>query len=201
MRTRPSALVVALSWAWIIRAPPALAADKQQACEGHSYTVPNDFNLVCSASWRFTGRCTGRDLWDAWTVDGRTSPSPPFVRPWLDVPIEIVGYELVKLAAESWWPHQNYLNRTRSWFMVGSTIQPDAIAWLGPGETRAYHAWPAGYGQLWPAEDQAQPLKPVMDVSGKPMAYGGDLVDLHGQCYGETEIRIFLTIYYSPRPN
>jgi hypothetical protein len=105
-------------------------------------------------------------MWDAWAVDGRTNPSPPFVRPWLDVPIEIVGYELVKLAAESWWPHQNYLNRSRSWFMIGSTVQPDAMAWLGPGETRVYHAWPSGYGQLWPTKNDAKPLKPVLDASG-----------------------------------
>lgn len=176
-------------------------ADSVQNCEGHNYSVKGDFKLICSATWRFTAKCVGRDMWADWTVGGRTTPSGPFVRPWLDVPIEIVGYELVKIPGFTWSPRQAYLNYTRSWFMVGSTIQPDGMIWMGPGESHAKQIWPSGHGQLWPAQDQALALQPIFDDAGKPSAFSGDLIDLHGQCYGGIDMQLLLTVYYSPMPS
>jgi hypothetical protein len=37
-------------------------------------------------------------MWADWKIAGLPDP---FVRPWLDVPIVVVGYELVKLQTEA----------------------------------------------------------------------------------------------------
>jgi hypothetical protein len=175
-------------------------ADQAQTCDGHNYTIRDGLNLICSATWSSTGTCTGRDMWADWKVAGGTAASPDsFVRPWLDVPIAIVGYELTKLSGDTWRPWEMYHNWMRSWFMVGSTIQPDAMLWLGPGQAHNKQIWPAGSGQWWPAKSEAVPTKPVNDSSGNVIGVNGDLLDLHGQCYGGMNMKIFLTIYYSPQ--
>ena len=47
-------------------------AERNQGCNGHTVSVPNNLSLVCSATWQFSGKCNGEDLWDKWTVTGRT---------------------------------------------------------------------------------------------------------------------------------
>jgi hypothetical protein len=160
-----------------------LHAESMQGCNAASITVPSTLRLVCSATWKFEGPCVGTDMWDKWKITGRTNPAESFVTPFEDVPITVVGYELLKLQdARGRDERNNHL----SWFMIGSGVvgQPDAMIWLGPGETRVRQIWPSGMGQLWPAK-----------VSGGP-----DKLDLHGVCFGGAPITLFLTIYYSPRP-
>jgi hypothetical protein len=161
-------------------------AEHNQGCGRQTISVPDSLGLVCSATWQFQGTCIAADMWDKWVVTGRTNPQDSFVRPFESVPIAVIGYELVKL-------HEGDKDRERndraSWFMVGSAIysQPDAMIWLGPGETRVRQMWPSGMGQLWPSKDKPNP-------SGDP-----DRIDLHGLCFGGSQITILLTIYYSPQ--
>jgi len=81
--------------------------------------------------------------------------------------------------------------------MIGSTVQPDGMIWLGPGESHAKTIWPSAHGQLWPSASDAIPTKAVTDAKGRAIAYGGDLLDLHGTCYAGS-VAVFLTIYYTP---
>jgi hypothetical protein len=85
--------------------------------------------------------------------------------------------------------------------MVGSTIVPDGMPFLGPGEAHSKQMWPRSSGQPWPRAADAKPIKPILDPSGKVYAAEGDLIDLHGICYGGA-VRMLLTIYYTPlRPD
>jgi hypothetical protein len=162
-------------------------AERDQGCNGATVSVPDDFRLVCSATWQFEGKCVGRDMWDKWTITGRTNPSDSFIRPFEDVPITIVGYELLKLHDGE---RRDDRNNRLSWFMIGSAItaQPDAMIWLGPGESRVRQMWPAGMGQLWPPKGKAGAEAST------------DKIDLHGVCFGGDPVTIFGTVYYAPRP-
>lgn len=163
-------------------------AEHPQTCNGATVSFPDRLQMVCSATWTFGASCTGEDLWDKWHVTGPET-GEPFIRPWADTPITVIGYELVKLHREYFWSFRSrYENATKSWFMIGSGIypQPDAMLWLGPGETRARMMWPAGMGQIWPSKAKARKAKYE------------DILDLHGHCFGGRPITIYLTLYYTP---
>ncbi|HEY3919909.1 MAG TPA: hypothetical protein VGL83_19110 [Stellaceae bacterium] len=181
LRTGFSLLVFVIA-ALLLPVSPA-KADHLQTCDDGRVFVNDDLRVVCSATWQFIGTCSGQDLWDKWTVIGRTHPADAFIRPWTNAPITVIGYELVKLDGNDSDPNQR-----ESWFMIGSTIHPqsDAMLWLAPGERHAKQIWPSGMGQIWPSKD-------VAFVKGKPL-----LLDLHGACFGGGPISIFMTIYYTP---
>jgi hypothetical protein len=176
-----------------------LRAEHVQLCEGTPYSMADGQNIVCSATWAFLGKCSGRDMWNDWKIIGRVEEPDAFIRPWLDVPILVIGYELVKLPRASMiWPWEAALDHFASWFMVGSTIVPDGMIWLGPGESHSKQMWPLNSGQPWPRASDARPIKPIRDASGIVYAAQGDLIDLHGICYGGA-VRVLLTIYYTPQ--
>jgi hypothetical protein len=168
-------------------------AENIQSCEGSKVNLPDSFKMICSATWRFEGKCTGEEMVERWKVGGRTAPPDAFIRPWADTPILVVGYELMKLPSDDRYEKAKQLNDKMSWFMIGSGIapQPDTMLWLWPGQTGAKNIWPAESGQIWPAKKDAITTTRYTDV-----------LDLHGQCFGGGEITMFLTIYYisSPAP-
>ena len=82
--------------------------------------------------------------------------------------------------------------------MIGSTIEPDGMLWLGDGETRVSRIWPQGFGQPWPSRIDAKPITPIRDSDGKVVAASGDLIDLHGACFDPGAVTVLLTVYYSP---
>jgi hypothetical protein len=127
--------------------------------------------------------CSGEDLWDKWKIlDGRTKPADAFVRPFEDVSIDVLGYELVNLSGR---PASDFAN---AWFMIGSGITgyPDAMLWMGPGETHSRVMWPNGSGQHWPRASAAK--KSRLE----------DIIDVHGQCWGGKDVVLYLTVYYNP---
>jgi len=164
-------------------ATASIHAKEVQACVGAKINANSDVKIICSATWKFDGSCVGDDMWDKWTVTGRTNPTDAFVRPFEDIAITVIGFELVRLQNG-----HGDLNNRLSWFMIGSAItgQPDAMVWLAPGETRSRQMWPPGMGQAWPAKQAVNPSRLT------------DMIDLHGQCFGGGPISIFLTIYYTP---
>jgi hypothetical protein len=202
---RASLIVLSLLFAY---AQPANAA---QNCEGKSFAAEG-YEVVCSATWSLVGECDGNDMWARWTISGRTSSPDSFIRPWADTPIKVIGYELVRLSdssswawAKSWFRWRAWLATARkftrnsaSWFMIGSTIEPDGMLWLGDGETRVSRVWPHGFGQPWPSRTDARPVAFIRDRDGKVVAANGDLLDLHGACFDPGAVTILLTIYYSP---
>jgi hypothetical protein len=193
--------VIALITVFLLLFTSPAQAEHAQSCSGKVSVVPDDIKVICSATWRFRGNCTGDDMWDKWLVDGQTAPKFPFVSPWSSEPILIVGFELVKLRNAKWYEIPNRLwNSNREWLGVGSTVQADAMIWLGPGESHAKMIWAEGRGEPWPKAGDAAPIKPVQDAAGKMVAAGGDLLDLHGQCYGGSAI-VYLTLYYTPIPD
>jgi hypothetical protein len=166
---------------------------------------------ICSATWKFEAVCTGRDMWDRWKVSGATAPPDYFVRPWLDEPIKVIGYELMRLPDNSWswwlrswfsvdawraWARSWLVDPRAEWFMVGSTLQPDAMISIGPRELHAKTIWPDGHGQMWPSRQAATPVASIADASGVTVAASGDLIDLHGTCF-RGRAMLFLTIYYT----
>jgi hypothetical protein len=180
-------MVLIISLAPIAFTFPA-SAKNVQMCEGGKVPVPvpDDFKIVCTSTWQFSGTCTGTEMWDKWKVTGKTNPDDSFIRPWLEQEIKVVGFELVKLQYDSGKPEVNAMNNHVSWFMIGSAIpnEPDAMIWLAPGETHAKQMWPAGMGQLWPDKNQKYENK------------NSGMIDLHGLCFGGGQVVIFLTIYY-----
>jgi hypothetical protein len=195
--------IILLLFALLLALGPALA-EHTQACQGRTYSVADGFSTVCSATWQFSALCTGRDMWEDWKIAGPPfNPPDSFVRPWLDTPITIVGYELVKVRGMGWafgfkswlrswldlgaWSAfvKSLIHPDSSWFMVGSAMQPDAMIWMAPGETHSKQMWPAGQGQPWPKKADANPARLA------------DLLDLHGTCY-RGSVFMFLTIYYVP---
>jgi hypothetical protein len=173
-----------------------------QACEGAQRVVPDGFRIICSATWQFSGTCDGSDQWDKWRIAAGPSSEGAFIRPWESVPIAVLGYELVKTPGDdrykTWrdWLRRlrtfddvEGLNARRSWFMIGSGMnaQPDAMLWLGPGETRSKQMWPSGFGQLWLSKQDTLHRTRFENV-----------MTLHGVCYGGGPVTMFLTIYYSP---
>jgi hypothetical protein len=205
---------VAIALAVIVLPGTALAEPPCASREGLS--------VVCSATWQFNGTCEGHDMWQSWKVGGYPPSPDAFVRPWLDLPIVVIGYELVKLQASTgevsaggWWQRlqsrlsgraghvpgstvlaQSHLNETMSWFAVGSTIQTDITIWLAPGQSHAKQMYPAGYGQPWPSRSNAKPTKPHTNDKREITSVEGDLIDLHGLCFGGGPVTILLTIYY-----
>lgn len=165
-------------------------AQNVQTCNGGSTTFPKDLRMVCSATWQLTASCTGDDLWDKWKVSGQTASDDAFIRPWADTKITVIGYELVKLHDPK--PEDLAKNDRLSWFMIGSGIypQPDAMLWLGPGHTQSQRMWPSGMGQVWPSKAIAQERRNKSKY--------GDILDLHGACFGGGQIKMFLTVYYFP---
>jgi hypothetical protein len=166
-------------------------AEHQQSCQGRAYSLPDAYKVVCSSTWQFEARCTGeKDMWDSWSVPNQ---SDPFVRPWLDQPIIIVGYELTRIRRPAFWLRRawDYLrgkpqDLDQSWFMIGSAMQPDPMLYLAPGENHARQMLPTSLGDPWPAKKDANPAKYA------------DMLDLHGICFGGGSITIFLTLYYAP---
>lgn len=176
------------------------APASQQSCEGRAYDLPDGHKVVCSATWKLDAVCSGTDMWDSWTVTGRTNPDDAFIRPWLDQPIFVIGFELTKirnrslatrlrswLRLRSWeaWA-RSFLTSSDEWYMIGSALHPDAMIWLAPGHTTAKHFWPAGTGQPWPAKKDA-------DTTVKY----ADMIDLHGTCFSG-RVSVFVTVYYTP---
>jgi hypothetical protein len=177
----------------------AAHAEHAESCQNRDHSIIDGYVVVCSATWLFAGKCDGEDMWSSWSVTGTTNPPDAFVRPWLDYPIMAIGYELTKLQEPVLWPHAFLMNRFVSWFTLGSTIQPDALTTLAPGETKAGGIWPRGYGQPWPAKQDATSTKiDQVNKDGAPARVTGDLIDLHGLCFGGGRIRIFLKLYYTP---
>jgi hypothetical protein len=159
----------------------------------------NGISTICSNTWSFRARCDGEDVWNKWTVDGSPKPSDSFIRPWLDHPIVVVGFELIKLRRYPSWYARLYQkwftsDDANEWFGVGSTIEPHAMIWLGPGETHTTRMWSKGYGLPWPSTSQARPVVHP-DVAHMSSA-SGDLIDLHGYCNGGGHVTILLTLYY-----
>ena len=168
--------------------------------------------VPCSETWQFTGACSGADMWNQWTISGRHASSDYFVRPFTDHPIRIVGYELMKIQIDpkrdvtgfaDWLkslfrPKDNieYLNTHISYFMIGSTIQQDAMLWLYPGQTGGRRDFPAGLSQPWPSAKDAKPVTYLYDKDGKIYGARGDLLDIHGICFGGGPVTILMTLYY-----
>jgi hypothetical protein len=154
---------------------------------------------MCSATWQFTGACSGRDMWNEWKVSGRASPPDAFVRRWLDVPIFVVGYELLKFHPQSLRHPLTLLQNFRhSWFMIGSAVEPDSPLSLGPRQTHTERMFPTGLVQPWPPSTDARPIVPLLNQDGTARAIEGDLLDLHGACFGDGKISLLLTVYYTP---
>lgn len=138
----------------------ALAADGVQRCMGRQYDVPAGVSVVCSSTWEFVGPCDGADLWDRWRVQGAGADGP-FVRPFLDDRVVVIGYELIKTAGE---PH--------AFFMIGSGIQADAFLWMPADATHARLMFPPGYGHPWPSKAESEAQRNSVN----------DLIDIHGSC-------------------
>jgi hypothetical protein len=166
---------------------PALA---EQACKSR---VATQTAVVCSATWQFTGRCGAADMVHEWKVHGIENPPDAYIRPFSDDPILVIGYELVKVTGTSAKPWR----ADKSWFMIGSTIQSDAMIWLAPGETHAKTFWPAGTGQPWPSKRDARPVTVNRNANGEIVSMSGDLLDLHGWCPKDEVVGIMLTVYYT----
>jgi hypothetical protein len=149
--------------------------------------------VVCSATWQFTGRCNAPDMVHEWKVHGIENPPDAYIRPFSDDPILVIGYELVKVTGTSAKPWR----ADKSWFMIGSTIQSDAMIWLAPGETHAKTFWPAGTGQPWPSKKDARPVTVNRNEKGQIVSMSGDLLDLHGWCPKDEVVGIMLTVYYT----
>jgi hypothetical protein len=157
--------------------PSDVLAEHIQSCNNRDYAVSDRFSVACSASWQFDGVCTGADMWDQWKITSYPPSKDAFIRPWLKRRITIIGYELVKISGGG---------DAKSWFMIGSMIQPDAMVWLAPGQTHGKTMWPNGVGQPWPPADEA-------DQVGTR-----DILDLHGWCPKGDNVTIMLTLYYTP---
>jgi hypothetical protein len=159
--------------------PTAKAA---QLCNGITSTAPSKVTPLCSATWEMKATCTGEDLWDKWKVSGRTKRPDAFIKPFENLPIDVVGYELVNMSQRSASEFAN------AWFMIGSgmTGYPDTMLWLGPGELHAKNMFQAGFGQHWPSAASASKERLQ------------DIIDLHGFCTGGKDVTIYLTVYYSP---
>ncbi len=119
-------------------------------------------------------------MWDAWKVTGTYNSKDAFVRPWLDYPVKIVGYELVKLAPVKYLPA--FIDG--AWFMLGSTINPDTQLWLAPGETHAKQVWPSEMAHTWPAIQNS-------DREGHK-----SMLVIHGGCPPTRNALLMLTLYY-----
>lgn len=177
-----------------------------QTCEGRSYTFPSNYQVVCSRTWNLHATCTGADLWDKWQVAGSKEDSP-FIHPWTDVPIMVVGYELLKVMGpvvaetrkkNAWSDFLVWLglrsrrqsatdqNRTTSFFGIGSGIVPDMMVYMGPGENHVRQMWAAGLGQPWPS------------IRDKDQGGHNDIIDVHGACWGGGPIEMVVTVYYTP---
>jgi hypothetical protein len=168
--------------------PPAIAP----VCAAKT---ENGLQAVCSTHWKFEASCgANRDLWDQWEVtpvhSGRVEPDH-FARPWLDKPIVVIGYEMVKIRTYPVWRSIIYAlpffeGHDNSWFMVGSTMLPDPVIWLAPGESHIRQFYPVGYGQPWPVrEDHFE-------------SQYGAMLDIHGVCKDGGRVTLYLTIYYVP---
>ncbi len=86
-------------------------AEHVQTCNGSHNTVPDGLQIVCSATWQFSGTCTGKDLWDQWIGQSRSGDA--FLRLWADTPITVI--ELVKLQDDDLNPDTAYTNNYQSW--------------------------------------------------------------------------------------
>ena len=179
--------IISLVLAGTLMSSP-IHAEHNQGCNGASIPVDDSLDLVCSATWQLNGTCLGEDMWNKWTVNGRTSPTDSFIRPFEDTPITVIGYELMKLQNDDTKSAGELRNGRISWFAIGSAIypQPDIMIWLAPGETHAKQMWPSHTGQLWPSREKA----------GSGLR---DMLDVHGLCFGGGPVTIFVTIYYIPQ--
>ena len=177
---------VGVFFAWVLLTAPALA---EQSCKSR---VPTHSAVVCSATWQFTGRCGAPDMVHEWKIHGIENSPDAYIRPFSEDPILVIGYELVKVTGINGEPW-----RDKSWFMIGSTIQPDAMIWLAPGQTHAKTFWPPGSGQPWPGKQQASPVTINRNEKGEIVSMSGDLLDLHGWCPKDEVVGIMLTVYYT----
>ena len=127
-----------------------------------------------SQSFLFTGRGTGRDMVMDWKVG---MAKTPFIKPWLDYAIEIVGVELM-VFSQRWW------NRPArfGWLMVGNNFAKDIMLMVPGGQNYGANFWPLG-GFAFPARDQAD---------------SGAYIDVHGACGWRQCAAVFLTLYYVP---
>lgn len=148
---------------------------------------------VASETWQLNATCSASDLWASWSVNGHSPSDGPFIVPFTDHPIDVIGFELVKIHTSD--EKHERINRTVSWFNIGSTMQPDVMLWLAPGHTHAKTMWPAGTKTPWPSRKTAKPLERI-HKDGKLVQVKGDLIDVHGLCFGGAPITLFLTIYY-----
>jgi hypothetical protein len=149
---------------------------------------------ILSQHWQLNGKCDGQDMWKSWTINSHPPTPNPWITPWLDKPINIIGIEMVKVAPDVGKPDPR--NATTSWFMLGSTIQPDGMLWIYPGQTGANRFLPAGTGYPWPAKSKARPAEPRRNESGEIFQVAGELVVVHGLCFGGGPVTIMLTVYF-----
>lgn len=150
-------LGILLAIAWIAQAK----SDDIQGCQGRFYEIPAGISLVCSATWVFDGPCDGKDLWDRWKVEGQTKPNEPWIRPWANERIVVIGYEMTKVSGD---PH--------NFFMIGSGIQPDGFLWMAPDRNNARILFPAGVGHPWPTKQESEAQRGTYN----------DIIDIHGSC-------------------
>jgi hypothetical protein len=144
------------------------------SCQGGDF-VGNSPMPVCSASFQFTADCIGEDMVYKWKIAG----TPTFsgldkswhVTPWERQWIHIIGAELT-----------NMYDVHQGWWMIGSNWIPDAILFMGRGETHAQKMLPAGAGFDFPP-----------GPNNEPRAY----LDLHGFCPKGESASVMMTIYYS----
>lgn len=148
------------------RATPTLYS---YTCQGKTLQGINP-TPSCSASWQFTGTCTGGDMVFNWTINGTSSPGTWHIPPWENQPIEVYATEITNLAsvAQSWW-------------MIGDDYVPDATMFMGFGETHRYKPFPPGKSFSMPA------------IGAGPAVY----LDWHGPCPSGAAANGMLTVYYN----
>jgi hypothetical protein len=149
---------------------------------------------IRSQTWQLDAICDGQDLWKSWTINSHPPTPNSWITPWLDRPIDIIGIEMVKVQTDVGKPDP--MNATTSWFMVGSTIQPDAMLWIYPGQTGASRMTPPGTGYPWPSKDKARPAEPRHNEAGELFQVAGELIVVHGLCFGGGPVTIMLTVYF-----
>ncbi len=103
-------------------AAPHPADTKQiSVCNGCKYVMPDGIAVPCSNTWTLHAtRVITTELVNEWVIDAM-SPGDHYILPFVDFPIMVVGYEIVKIDGGP-----------TVWFMIGSGHQPDGFrAWPG----------------------------------------------------------------------
>lgn len=174
-------------------AAPHPADTKQiSVCNGRKYVMPDGIAVPCSNTWTLHATCTSTELVNEWVIDGN-KPGDHYILPFVDFPIMVVGYEIVKIDGGP-----------TVWFMIGSGHQPDGFLWLGPGENHARWNMPAGQGHPWSTKQEA-----AAKLAVAPSHH--EMIDVHGTCstppdaQGKPQspwpVTLFVTVYYVSMPD